>query len=80
MLYNGVWTSYISNILFAFDADVSDKTALQYPMLYIAGQQRKYFSLKVFWKWIVLAWFHGACAFWIPMIGCDGVYDAKGMT
>ena len=28
-------------------------------MLYQAGQKRAYFSLKVFWRWIIFAVVHG---------------------
>lgn len=63
MLYNAVWTSWHCLFAYLFESDVNDQLAYQYPIVYKAGQEQQYFSYWVFWKWIILALYHGAVTF-----------------
>lgn len=63
-LYNVLFTSWPCLFAFMFERDLDDANALQNPILYRAGQLKKYFNFKVFWKWIILSIFHGAGTFY----------------
>lgn len=67
-LYNTFWSSWPMLINFTLDKDVDRKTALNYPVLYHGAYSNAYLNLKVFWKWISLAIFHGAIIFWVPVL------------
>ena len=62
MLYNSLWTSLTCLFAFSFEKDV-DKEVLKMPKLYEAGQKRKYFSYRIFWKWVALSIYHGFVIF-----------------
>lgn len=60
-LYDG-WSISIFNVVFTglpviamgiFDQDVSAKTALENPQLYKAGQEDRYFKVRLLWGWLV---------------------------
>jgi len=53
---------------------------MKYPQLYEAGQKGYYFNYREFWKWISLALWHGAVAYFIPMYGMYGPIDSSGRT
>eukprot|EP00347_Sterkiella_histriomuscorum_P002846 403366575 len=76
MLYNAVWTSW--HCLFAYD--VNDQYVYRYPVVYKAGQLSKYFSFKVFWRWIILSVWHGAVCFYGVMIPMGGAQDEQGRS
>lgn len=67
-LYNAFFTSWQCLFALMYERDVDDKTSLKFPILYRAGQMGLYFSLKIFWKWIALAVFHGALTFYITVM------------
>ena len=48
-----------------FERDLDDEKALVNPILYQAGQLKKYFNFKVFWKWIGFSILHGGGCFYI---------------
>jgi magnesium-transporting ATPase (P-type) len=65
LLYNAVYTSWPCILCYSFERDVGEELALNYPILYRAGQIEYYFNLKKFWTWIILAFFHGLINFFI---------------
>jgi magnesium-transporting ATPase (P-type) len=79
MLYNIFWTSWPCIFTYVFDRDVDSKTSLKYPVLYGAGPKSVYFNFKEFWKWMILALFHGWVCFFVPVIGLNGVSNASGI-
>ena len=80
MLYNSLWTSLTCLFAYALERDVKFKTASKFPLLYQAGQKREYFSYLTFWKWIMLAVFHGVTVFFGCAYGFRGVIDNTGKT
>lgn len=78
LLYNSTFTSWSCVFTFIFERDVSREMSLKTPILYKAGHARYYFNLGAFWKWIVLALFHGACSFFLPVYGLRGSSDLTG--
>lgn len=62
MLYNSFWTSLTCLFAFSFEKDVLN-TSVKVPELYRLGQERKYFSYKIFWKWVILSIYHGIIIF-----------------
>lgn len=54
--------------------------AREFPKVYEPGHQNYYFNLRMFWKWIIFAFLHGAITFAFCMIGCNGVVDPDGQT
>lgn len=66
MLYNAFWTSWACLFAFSFEQDADDKNSIEHPILYTIGQKGKYFNFTIFWKWIMLALFHGIVAFFLP--------------
>ena len=80
MLYNSVFTSYACVFTLAFEQDGNVENSYKYPVLYGAGQKNKYFNLWVFWKWIILAMWHGVISFWGPIWMGQGINDWTGKT
>ena len=64
-LYNVFFTSWPCLFAFMLERDLDDENALKTPILYQAGQLKRYFNFKVFWKWIGLSIIHGAGVFYI---------------
>ena len=58
LLYNSMWTSATCLFAFSLEKDVFNKS-LKVPQLYKMGQERRYFSYFIFWKWVVLSIYHG---------------------
>ena len=46
--------------------------------LYSYGQQKKFFNLLIFWKWIFLAFLHGFCCYWVPIEMLKGPINSSG--
>lgn len=80
MLYNAVFTSWPCIATYVFERDCNHHYSLTVPKLYEAGQKKVYFNYTEFWKWIALALFHGAVAYFIPLYGLSGPADATGTT
>ena len=80
MLYNAVFTSWPCIFTFVFERDVGFDYSMSVPSLYQAGHKKYYFNYGEFWKWILLALFHGCVAYFIPMYGMVGPNDSSGRT
>ena len=42
---------------------MNDQFVYKYPVVYRAGQKNVYFNMKVFWRWIIMAIWHGATTY-----------------
>ena len=51
---------------------------MENPLLYVAGQRGIYFTLSKFWKWVLLAIFHGSICFWASYLCLDGPVNNDG--
>lgn len=80
MLYNALWTSWPCMATYIFEQDISRETCLRYPNSYGAGQVNAYFTFSVFWKWLLLAIWHGSLAFWVPILGLTDPMDDTGLN
>jgi magnesium-transporting ATPase (P-type) len=80
MLYNVFWTSWPCIFTFVFERDVDAKTSLVTPILYEAGPKAIYFNFRVFWKWMLLAVYHGWVCYFFPILGFKGVENSLGLT
>lgn len=80
MLYNSLWTSLTCLFAYAIERDVTYQISKKYPELYEAGQQNKYFTFWIFWKWVILALFHGVVTFFGCTYGFNGIIDSSGKT
>jgi succinate-acetate transporter protein len=65
---------------YIFEQDISRETCLRYPNSYGAGQVNAYFTFSVFWKWLLLAIWHGSLAFWVPILGLADPMDDTGLN
>lgn len=63
LCYNAFWTSWPCIFAYSIERDVDDEISIKYPILYKAGQEKFYFSLRKFWTWIVFAIIHGVIIF-----------------
>jgi phospholipid-transporting ATPase len=79
MLYNSFWTSWPCMVAYLFEQDVSAQGSLKYPGLYAAGQKGLYFSIKVFWVWVIQGIYHGAICFWVPILYTSIAIDSQGI-
>ena len=77
-LYNSLWTSWPCILTFIYERDLSPESSLKYPIAYGAGQHRKYFTFKAFWKWVSLGIFHGVLCFWVANVGLDTTVSEDG--
>ncbi len=80
MLYNFMWSSLTCLFAYSLERDVTEKWVDRYPVLYQAGQKRVYFSYLIFWKWVILAWFHGFSVYFATTLGFRGAVDSSGRT
>ena len=67
-LYNAFFTSWACLFAYLLETDVNDHYSYRYPIVYKAGQLGRFFNLRVFWKWIVLAVWHGVVCFFGPLV------------
>lgn len=80
MLYNSLWTSLTCLFAYGIERDVDYAISRKNPKLYEAGQQNKYFSFLIFWKWVLFALFHGWITFFGSTYGFRGIIDNDGKT
>ena len=80
MLYNSLWTSFTCFFAYSLERDVDPDVSLQKPKLYEAGQKRLYFSYGKFWKWIILAIYHGFIVYTGWTGGFRYITDSDGRT
>lgn len=61
------WTLTLYNVLFVvlppfvigiFDQYISAQMLLQYPQIYKIGQEGQFFSVEIFWAWVVNGFYH----------------------
>lgn len=76
LCYNALWTSWPCMFCYAIERDVEEETSMKCPILYEAGQKKKYFNLKNFWIWILYALIHGVLIFYIGL-ECIEIFLAK---
>jgi phospholipid-transporting ATPase len=80
MLYNAFWTSWPCIFTYIMERDVDYDRSMAYPALYKAGHKKHYFNFKLFWKWMVVAIFHGSASFFITQMGLVNMYNDTGLT
>jgi len=78
MMYNAFYTALPCIINYAFEQDVTKEYSYRFPVLYKAGTTCYYFNYSRFWRWIMVAAWHGTVCFWIPVYGLTGVSDSSG--
>lgn len=79
MLYNSLWTSLTCLFAFSFEKDIMNES-LRVPQLYKLGQERHYFSYRIFWKWVALSIYHGIIIFFGCNFGFRGIITTDGKT
>ena len=80
-LYNSLWTSLTCLFAFSFEEDTfQQKIVYSHTKLFKAGQRKKYFSIGVFWKWVILSAIHGATVYWVCQTVLRGPIDGTGKT
>ena len=72
MLYNAFFTSWPCLFTTSFEQDTSVDNSYRYPALYLAGKHHTYFNARIFWRWILLALWHGLVSFYVPTFGFSG--------
>jgi len=75
-----MWSSLTCLFAYSFERDVTEKWVNRYPVLYEAGQKRVYFSYKVFWKWVILSFYHGLIVYICSTVGFLGAVDGSGRS
>lgn len=61
--YNVFFTVLPPFILGVFDQFVSGRLLERYPQLYKLGQRGKFFSVRIFWSWVINGFYHSAVVF-----------------
>merc|ERR550537_1807318 len=75
VMYNAMFTSFPCIFVFSLDKDVPDEIAIKYPHLYEGGPKLYFFNNKVFWAWIVSAFWHGSVAWVMNMMSLQGAKE-----
>lgn len=79
-LYNALWTSLTCLFAFAFENDTHDpRIDIEHTKLFKIGQWGKYFSILIFWKWVLQAFYQGCVIFWMTH-ALAGPVDSTGKT
>jgi magnesium-transporting ATPase (P-type) len=78
LCYNAFWTSWPCIFAYSIERDVDDILSLKYPILYKAGQDKFYFTMKKFWIWILFAVVHGAIVFFGVGQGAKEIMNNEG--
>lgn len=61
--YNLFFTVLPPFVIGVFDQFVSSRLLERYPQLYKLGQKGQFFSVKIFWGWIINGFYHSAVTF-----------------
>lgn len=61
--YNLFFTAMPPFVMGVFDQFVSSRLLERYPQLYKLGQKGQFFSVTIFWSWIVNGFYHSAVVF-----------------
>jgi magnesium-transporting ATPase (P-type) len=67
LCYNSFYTSWPCTFSYSIERDVDHEISMNNPILYKAGQLKKYFNLKIFWEWIFMSIIHGAISYYSTM-------------
>mmetsp|Transcript_28576 Transcript_28576/g.27560 ORF Transcript_28576/g.27560 Transcript_28576/m.27560 type:complete len:207 (+) Transcript_28576:2924-3544(+) len=78
MLYNFLWTSFHCLFGYLFEQDANDEIVYTFPVLFKAGQKGKYFSIWIFWRWIVFSIYHGVVVFYGTIYGTEESVNPDG--
>lgn len=76
MLYNAVFTSWHCLFTMLLEKDVNFNYSFKYPQIYKSGQLCQFFNYGVFWKWILLGFWHGAVCYFLPIINASKAQTA----
>ncbi|GAA5916948.1 hypothetical protein JCM6882_003839, partial [Rhodosporidiobolus microsporus] len=77
--YNVVFTVLPPIVLGVFDQFVGARMLDRYPELYKLGQQNKFFSVRIFWQWIINALLHSFAIYCITAaVFSQGLILAQG--
>lgn len=74
--YNVIFTALPIIAVGIFDQDVNAKSSLEHPKLYSIGQEGTMFNYKIFIYCWILAMYHSAVMFFVPM-GCAADYQMQ---
>ncbi len=66
-LYNAFFTSWLCLFALMYERDADGAVSMMFPILYQAGQLKKYFNFKIFWKWMLLSIIHGGGCFYVSL-------------
>ena len=66
-MYNLLFTGAPPIVIGLFDRSCNAKTRMDNPSLYLSSQKSEQFNNKIFWRWILLAVFHSAILYFLPM-------------
>ncbi|CCH58256.1 hypothetical protein TBLA_0A04620 [Henningerozyma blattae CBS 6284] len=61
--YNVFFTALPPFVIGVFDQFVSSRLLERYPQLYKLGQKSKFFSVTIFWGWIINGFYHSAVTY-----------------
>ena len=78
--YNVLFTSWPCIITFALEKDVEINVVKKFPMLYMAGQEKFYFNLKMFWSYLTYSVVHAALSYYISQMGMEFINSSTGFT
>lgn len=78
MMFNAVWTSWPCMLTFILEQDLNAEESFKHPIAYKAGQLRQYFSMKVFWGWMIAAMWHGSVSLFLPFVAMAYAVDDDG--
>jgi magnesium-transporting ATPase (P-type) len=78
LLFNAIFTSWHCLLALLLEKDVNYSYSFKYPEIYKAGQICYFFNYGIFWKWIILGFWHGAVCFYLPMINFQKSNDSSG--
>ena len=78
--YNAVYTSFACIFGFSLDQDINVETIKKYPRTYEYSMLGMGFDMWKFFAWVLVAFWHAACCFFVPMFFTRGVIDDSGMA
>jgi phospholipid-translocating P-type ATPase (flippase) len=78
MMFNAVWTSWPCMLTFILEQDLNAEDSFKHPIAYKAGQLRQYFSMRVFWSWMIAAMWHGFVSLFLPFAAMAYAVDDDG--
>ncbi|KAL0481521.1 phospholipid-transporting ATPase, partial [Acrasis kona] len=67
-LFNIIFTALPIIVFAVLDRDVSLRTSMEVPRIYVYGQKSHYYNMRVFFGWILTAVWHSLCCFFVPFL------------